>query len=673
MPYIYEVMPSENKAWKKWERTLGQKVPETLTKEKRDELLTRLLSLGQRNPSRFQMEGEAPEVGPMYRPPIRSKVVRKLDELHELLESIKEKTKKKKDLDDIAKSQEFLTKAKTAPEKELLFINPGRYPAVLAHEVGHASKSNLPAKVIGGAARHFSDNLAVSTTAALMGLAGGLLKSPAVAGTAMGIGALQGASRLTEEGRASLRGLKLLREAGYEPTPEEKKTLRKAWASYLAPGAMDVAVPGVLAGLGLLGRMYGKYASSDEELRKLVKPTLFNKFERAFVPGDVEAKYDPDDIRKGIRREAYRIQQRFGLKPKLTGSMHSGLNLPDSVDIDFFADVQDKDRYREVVDALEESGTFQPSPYNKPDSDYAVFTRKDPGTSGFPVDLAVAYGGPGAEYRKATANLRRGVTKMDPKLKSQLLAKKQLLRDTPFFGKTRYRRFKRKLRETMDVPTLTREKLSYIVDPTLREEKEKLLRFLKRKDIVGHRTTAGRGVVEMGGALPASELYRRGLLQNFEAGRKGDRQVAAKASVAKIRRHLKDIVYGTRRGLLQDPEYGDVGFVSISRTAKDSPFLNLISDEAVVPARKSGVPRKLGIGKGYVFGPKEQIEEFEKLRPEYKYVAEEDLDPDLQKALYKPSTRSLKEVFTRILPHTIRGDIKIHPLGGRVEPGYGEE
>ena len=89
--------------------------------------------------------------------------------------------------------------------------------------------------------------------------------------------------------------------------------------------------------------------------------------------------------------------------------------------------------------------------------------------------------------------------------------------------------------------------------------------------------------------------------------------------------------------------------------------------------RKSGAPRRLGIGKGYVFAPRERLEEFEALRPEYKYVAEDALDKQLQKALYKPSTRSLKEIFTRILPHTIRGDIKIHPLGGRVEPGYGEE
>jgi len=412
---------------------------------------------------------------------------------------------------------------------------------------------------------------------------------------------------------------------------------------------------------------------SKDRLRELAKPSLLNKIDRLFVSPETRNTYDPDDIRKGIRREAYRLQKAYGLKPKLTGSMHSGLNLPDSVDIDFFADVQDREQFRKVLQDLTESGVFAPSPYNKPGAGYAVFSRKTPGASGFPVDLAIAYGGPGAEYRDATTKLRRGVSMMDPELKAQLLAKKKLLRDTPLFGKTRYRRFKREMRDVMGVPTLSREKLSYVVDPTLEEDRQRLLRFLKRKDVVGHRTHAGSEVLDIGGALPATELYRRGLLKDFETGKSGRREDAAKASLDKIRQHLKNTVYATRHGLLRDPEYGDVGFVTISRTAKDSPFLNLIRDEAIVAPRKSGTARRLGIGKGYVFAPRKRIEEFEKLHPEYKYVAEDALDKQLQKALYKPSTRSLKEIFTRIIPHTFKGDIKIHPLGGRVEPGYGEE
>lgn len=412
---------------------------------------------------------------------------------------------------------------------------------------------------------------------------------------------------------------------------------------------------------------------SKDKLRELARPSLLNKIDSLFVSPETKHTYDPDEIRKGIRREAYLLTQQYGLRPKLTGSMHSGLNLPDSVDIDFFADVQDKAKFQQILQDLTESGVFKPSPYNKPGAGYAVFSRKDPGTSGFPVDLAVAYEGPGAEYRKATTKLRRGVSMMDPELKSQLLAKKKLLRDTPLFGKTRYRRFKHQMRDVMGVPTLSREKLSYIVDPTVEEDREKLLRFLKRKDVVGHRTHAGNEVLELGGALPATELYRRGLLKDFEAGKSGRREDAAHASLEKIRQHLKNTVYATRHGLLRDPDYGDVGFVTISRTAKDSPFLNLIRDEAIVAPRKSGKARRLGIGKGYVFAPQERIEEFEKLHPQYKYVAEDALDEQLQKALYHPSTRSLKETFTRILPHAVRGDIKIHPLGGRVGPGYGEE
>lgn len=142
----------------------------------------------------------------------------------------------------------------------------------------------------------------------------------------------------------------------------------------------------------------------QKKLQELATLSFLNKVDKLFTSPEAKASYDPDEIRKGIRREAYRIQKQYGLRPKLTGSMHSGLNLPDAVDIDFFADVQDRKKFEQVIRDLKESKVFRSSPYNKPGTGYAVFSRKSPGTSGFPVDLAVAYGGPGAKYRKATTD-----------------------------------------------------------------------------------------------------------------------------------------------------------------------------------------------------------------------------------------------------------------------------
>ena len=264
-----------------------------------------------------------------------------------------------------------------------------------------------------------------------------------------------------------------------------------------------------------MNRLLSKLAMDYDRIKEMAEPTLFNKIERLVTPRVGEKSYDEDDLGRGIRRERYAIQKRFGINPTLAGSMHNRLNLPDSVDVDFFADVQDRDKYERVIAALNESGDFKSSPFNKPGSGYAVYTRKDPGTSGQPVDLAVAYGDPASDYRKSIVKLKRGVTGLDPELKQKLLDKKQLLRDTPFFSKSRYRKFKRHMREAMDVPTLKREELdkaASVVDLSDQEALERFKRFIKRKDLVGHRTTAGEDVVRSGKIMSSKELHRKGLL-----------------------------------------------------------------------------------------------------------------------------------------------------------------
>lgn len=265
----------------KFERMLGRKSPATRTVEQRDDLLRRLLSLGKRDPSKFEIGDEAKAVGPMYRIPVPSKMVRQLDEALKELQKDKakaEKRNKQDQLKELTEAEDLVNAIMANPAQEMIFANVGRHPSVLAHEVGHASRPNLGAKFVSGAATHFADNPVSSLTATALGVAGGLTANPAIVGTALGLGALQGISRLSEEARASMRGLKLLEESGYEPSPQERRSLRRAWYTYLPTLATDVGVPALAAGAAAyLKHASVKTALLDSAGRKAVAPSLLSK------------------------------------------------------------------------------------------------------------------------------------------------------------------------------------------------------------------------------------------------------------------------------------------------------------------------------------------------------------------------------------------------------------
>jgi len=399
-----------------------------------------------------------------------------------------------------------------------------------------------------------------------------------------------------------------------------------------------------------------------EELRKLVTPSIFNRIERLFTPEVGSSQYAVSDVNKGIAAEKRQIKKRFDLNPALTGSMYTETNLPDSVDIDFFSNIADRDRFTAARSKLDASGDFTSSPYNVPGAPYAVYTRHEPGISGHPVDLAIATGDLARKYRKALPASKRQIAALPPELKQQLLEQKQLLRDTPFFSKIRYRRFKRNLREILDTPTLSRtsehEKTSTVVDLEDREARDRFLRFLLRKDVVGHRTSAGDSVIQSGGVLPARELSRRGLLRNLEVGGVGKRTSPSDLNEQELQERLRDEVFVTRRGLLSDDSYGDTAILAMNRTAKRSPYLNLITDEAVVEPASSGKARKLSIGKGYVLAPQEKVQKYEESHPGYQYLVQETLPESIKKQLYKP-VRSASEVVTRIVPELFTGNLKV--------------
>ena len=182
----------------------------------------------------------------------------------------------------------------------------------------------------------------------------------------------------------------------------------------------------------------------------------------------------------------------------------------------------------------------------------------------------------------------------------------------------------------------------------------KLLKFLKRQDVVGHRTTAGKEVIQQGAVLSSQELESKGLLKNVEGGKVGKR-VKSKGEAAK---HTKPEIFASQGGLLKEKSYGDTGILSVSPAAVSSPYLNEFTREMVIPPTDAGTPRRLPVSKsGYVVAPRKKIEQFEKVRPELRYIPSEDVKGDIAKALYHP-TYSKLEVLRRWAPALADGTAK---------------
>lgn len=196
-------------------------------------------------------------------------------------------------------------------------------------------------------------------------------------------------------------------------------------------------------------------------------------------------------------------------------------------------------------------------------------------------------------------------------------------------------------------------KLAEILDLKHPDTRKAFLKFLNRHDVVGHRTTAGKEVVEQGQVLSSAELGSKGILKNVEGGEVGKRV----SRVPETKEHLKSEIFVSRGGLLNEKSYGDVGILAVCPAAVDSPYLNTFTREAVIPPLDSGNPPRLPIGKGYVVAPRRKIVAFEKVRPEFKYVASEDVTGELAEALYHPVYSKL-EVLRRWAPALADGTAK---------------
>jgi topoisomerase IA-like protein len=124
----------------------------------------------------------------------------------------------------------------------VLGINPGRNPAVIAHEIGHSTRPGMYDKLTYNASAWLNHPASVLGSLGFMG-AGALLGKPglAIAGAVPSV--LGSIAELAEEHRASQRARELLKRMAYQPTTQELKGLDDAYGTYVSSAAQSSTLP----------------------------------------------------------------------------------------------------------------------------------------------------------------------------------------------------------------------------------------------------------------------------------------------------------------------------------------------------------------------------------------------------------------------------------------------
>ena len=214
-----------------FDERVGYRHPETRSKRKLHKWMDRLIEHSGGDPSQFEYVPEFEELGPAYRVPLPM-----VGAAQRMFPSLQEK----------AEGTIF-----QQPESKLISINPGRFPTVVGHEVGHAVPTTPGHKFLQKAQDYGGGFTGFLLPPALV-LGGHFLKKPWMKYTGYGLGGLAGAATLGGEWSASQQAKQNLRALGYEPTDEEITNLRKNLATYI-PDAAQTAVFPTMLGLALPG------------------------------------------------------------------------------------------------------------------------------------------------------------------------------------------------------------------------------------------------------------------------------------------------------------------------------------------------------------------------------------------------------------------------------------
>jgi hypothetical protein len=297
---------------------------------------------------------------------------------------------------------------------------------------------------------------------------------------------------------------------------------------------------------------------------------------------DEEAKAKAEEIRGQLKR-------RYNVSPYLSGSMATGLNLPGQYDYDYGVRIKSKPKFERLAKRLGRSGAFKASPYNKPGTDYHVFTGK---VGDEDVDLALLYGDKGLVARKATATARENVEKMSPEEREKILKTKAFvkgLKKTPIIGDIKWKGkplvekyvekpWKRSLDERIGLVRLKKEELPED-EKVARELTEGERKRLTRSNVFGHRTGNLDPIISSGKILSAATAGKKGLLKSVETADPTSRE----REEAKGKKTLRSEVFLTKGLMPAEGTYGKYGILFEKRKAMPSRYLNTIPTEHVVP------------------------------------------------------------------------------------------
>jgi len=330
------------------------------------------------------------------------------------------------------------------------------------------------------------------------------------------------------------------------------------------------------------------------------------------------------------------IGRRYNVTPYLSGSMATGLNLPGKYDYDYGVRVKSQPKFERLVQRLESSG-LKASPFNKPGTDYHVFSGK---MGDDDVDLALMYGDKGLQAREAVRGAAKKVEEMGPEAKEKLLKTKgrlKMLSGLPLVGgaakKFLEKPWKRKIDQQLGMVRFGKDKL-----PSLEKEGRALAPWeqqrLTRSNVFGHRTNDLTPLIESGEILSAATAAKRGLLKSVETSNPFSRE----RSQAKGPTELRSEVFITKGLLPPDATYGRYGVLFEKQKKEKSRYLNLIPEEHTT----SGVK-----GRSMTFVvPDKELKRWEGDYPEHRIIGESQVPP--QKHLPEKSIGALASRILRV-------------------------
>jgi len=238
---------------------------------------------------------------------------------------------------------------------------------------------------------------------------------------------------------------------------------------------------------------FAKLAEIDlNEFHRLSKKNVFNRLETFLTPKIPEE--DPDLAQKAqaaTQAEREYFKKRYNVTARLTGSMPLKLGVPGDVDLDFYSRIKSPQKFNQVVARLEKNPNYIGSQYNKPGAAFQVYQRKARGKDDFPVDFAIAYG-PDADRLSGQINEKeRAAAELPKELREALVAKKLILKNTPFDIKhKRYKAWKRNLDKALGGEAI---RLKREPHPDLLADLEK--KAVSAEDIAGAARRIGAKVI----------------------------------------------------------------------------------------------------------------------------------------------------------------------------------